>query len=191
MKRVYLASQSPRRAELLQQIGVDFERISAEVDESVLPGEEPQAYVERLAEAKAQAGLMALEAPEQGVPVLGSDTAVVVNGEILGKPKNREDALRMLSLLSGNRHQVITSVCLCRQGELRLATSVSEVHFRALSDQEKSDYWDSGEPEGKAGAYAIQGFAAVFVEQIRGSYSGVVGLPLAETWQLLEAMDAV
>lgn len=184
MATLYLASGSPRRRELLTQIGVAFSTLAAPIDESVLAGEAAAQYVQRLALAKANAGLATLNAPDDAV-VLGADTAVVVDGRILGKPVDRADALAMLQLLSGRDHQVLTAVALAndQRSEVRLVSS--EVHFRPVSSTEAHTYWASGEPQDKAGGYAIQGLGAVFVSSMRGSYSAVVGLPLCETAALL------
>jgi septum formation protein len=184
MATLYLASGSPRRRELLTQIGVAFSTLAAPIDESVLPGEPAERYVERLALAKATAGLATLSQPADAV-VLGADTAVVVDGQILGKPTDQADALAMLQLLSNREHQVLTAVALAngRRSEVRLVSS--DVRFRAISPTEAHTYWASGEPQDKAGGYAIQGLAAVFLSGMRGSYSAVVGLPLCETAALL------
>ncbi|MDF0730322.1 Maf family protein [Pseudomonas entomophila] len=182
MTALYLASGSPRRRELLAQIGVPFTVVSAPVDETPLPDEAAAAYVERLARAKAVAGFGQLVGP--GV-ALGADTAVVLDGAILGKPENREDALAMLGDLSGREHQVLTAVALT-DGQRSLSLCVaSTVRFRAISFDEAWRYWASGEPADKAGGYAIQGLGAVFVTGLEGSYSAVVGLPLSETADLL------
>jgi septum formation protein len=184
MATLYLASGSPRRRELLTQIGVAFSTLAAPIDESVLPGEAADLYVQRLALAKAQTGLATLSNPADAV-VLGADTAVVVDGQILGKPVDQADALAMLQLLSGREHQVLTAVALAndQRSDVRLISSA--VHFRQISSSEAHTYWASGEPQDKAGGYAIQGLAAVFVNGMRGSYSAVVGLPLCETAALL------
>lgn len=184
MATLYLASGSPRRRELLTQIGVAFSTLAAPIDESVLPGEPAERYVERLALAKATAGLATLSQPADAV-VLGADTAVVVDGQILGKPTDQADALAMLQLLSNREHQVLTAVALAngQRSEVRLVSS--DVRFRPISPTEAHTYWASGEPQDKAGGYAIQGLAAVFVSGMRGSYSAVVGLPLCETAALL------
>jgi septum formation protein len=185
---VYLASGSPRRRQLLQQIGVPFQVLSVTVDESIADGEEPLAYVSRLAAAKADAGLArsaAAGAPQR--PVLAADTAVVIGREILGKPMGRDDAVRMLRLLSGRTHEVLTSIALAADGGTSSCVSRSEVTFRDITCAEASEYWDSGEPADKAGGYAIQGLGAVFVAQLHGSFSGVMGLPLFETAGLLDA----
>ncbi len=185
MDFVYLASGSPRRRQLLQQIGVHFQVLSVKVDESLRPGEEPVAYVSRLAAAKADAGVQAVRAPDR--PVLAADTAVVVGDEILGKPAVREEAMHMLGLLSGRTHTVLTAIALAAGGRTRSSVSRSEVTFREITRAEAGAYWDSGEPRDKAGGYAIQGLGAVFVAQLRGSFSGVMGLPLFETAELLLA----
>jgi septum formation protein len=176
---ILLASRSPRRAELLEQVGIRFRVAAAEVDERVLPGEAAAAYVERVTLAKARA------AQADGLPVLAADTAVVLGRRILGKPADRAEGLAMLAALSGRTHRVLTGVALLA-GELRFALSVSRVRFRAIAADEAAAYWATGEPVDKAGGYAVQGLAAAFVEHIEGSYSGIMGLPLFETLQLLE-----
>lgn len=182
---IYLASASPRRKELLQQIGVEFEQISACVDETPLPGETPLEYVRRLAQAKAQAGLESLSGMA-AAPVLGSDTTVVLAGKILGKPENQQHAIDMLLALSNQTHQVITAVALASSAATTVTHAITEVTFGAISEQEALAYWNTAEPKDKAGAYGIQGLGAVFVKRIEGSYSAVVGLPLYETRQLLK-----
>ena len=182
MNPLYLASGSPRRRELLAQIGVPFSVVSAPIDETPLPDESAPAYVERLARAKAAAGLACLEGP---AVVLGADTAVVLDGRILGKPENREDALAMLADLSGREHQVLTAVALSDGQRVHSLCVTSKGRFRAISAAEAQRYWASGEPADKAGGYAIQGLGAVFVTGLSGSYSAVVGLPLSETAELL------
>src|ERR1700683_3944585 len=183
---VYLASASPRRRALLLQIGVPFQILSVSVDESVAPGEAPFDYVSRLAGAKASQGrLQSLKDGSAVRPVLAADTAVVIDGEILGKPVDCEDAVRMLRLLSGRTHEVLTAVALSTAGRLESAVSRSDVTFRTISEMEARDYWNTGEPRDKAGGYAIQGHGAVFVAELRGSYSGVMGLPLYETAEFL------
>lgn len=183
-----LASASPRRRDLLCQVGVRHVVRVADVDESPLPGETPRDYVQRLAQAKA-AAVVALG--EHALPVLGADTTVVLDGDILGKPRDAADALAMLRRLSGREHEVYTAVALCVPGEApldpRLALSVTRVRFRAVDDALLARYVASGEPLDKAGAYGIQGLGAALVARIEGSYSGVVGLPLAETVELLVA----
>lgn len=186
---IYLASLSPRRHELLDQIGVPHERIHVDVDEAPLPGENPEAYVIRLAVAKARAGWNSIGAAGH-IPVLAADTAVVVDGAILGKPTDREDALRMLARLAGRTHRVMTGVALIedRPGSGELVSSrlsISRVTFRPIAPDEALRYWESGEPADKAGGYGIQGLGALFVADLAGSYSGVMGLPLFETGELL------
>lgn len=184
MATLYLASGSPRRRELLTQIGVPFLTQIAPIDENALPGESPLAYVERLARAKGHAGLAAL-ADADGAVVLGADTAVVLDGRILGKPRDRADALATLQALSGRSHQVLTAVALVSRERQASQVVTSQVTFRPLTQAEIEAYWASGEPQDKAGSYGIQGLAAVFVSQLQGSYSAVVGLPLCETAALL------
>ncbi|WNF47598.1 Maf family protein [Pseudomonas sp. SG20056] len=184
MATLYLASGSPRRRELLTQIAVPFLTQIAPIDENALPGESPIAYVERLALSKAQAGLAALTDTANAV-VLGADTAVVLDGRILGKPTDRADALATLSDLSGRTHEVLTAVALVSRERQVSRVVTSQVTFRALSQAEIEAYWASGEPQDKAGCYGIQGLAAVFISQLQGSYSAVVGLPLCETAELL------
>lgn len=182
---VLLASASPRRRELLEQIGIAWRTLPGEVDETGMPGEEPADYVRRVALAKARAAWTSVQ-PDPGVPVLAADTAVVAGGQVLGKPADATDAARMLGLLSGRSHQVLTAVAVISRVGESVALSRSEVTFRHITPQEMAAYWRSGEPADKAGAYAIQGRGAVFVSELRGSYSGVVGLPLYETAGLLE-----
>jgi septum formation protein len=169
--------------ELLRQIGVAFTVVDHQVLEEPLPAEAPQAFVQRLALEKARSAEATGQA--HSLPVLGADTIVVYAGQIMGKPRDREDALRMWRLLSGVEHQVHSAVALCLgpRAEVRMSTTV--VRFRPLSAEDCDRYWDSGEPLGKAGAYAIQGLGALFVQSIAGSYTGVVGLPLFETAELL------
>jgi septum formation protein len=181
---IYLASASPRRTALLTQVAVAHEVHAVAVDESVLPGEQPARYVQRLAALKAETLWRNLRQPEH-IAILGADTAVAVDGEILGKPADERDCLRMLALLSGRTHQVFTAVALRWQNGNESRLSVSEVTFRRLGSDEIRAYWRTGEPADKAGAYAIQGLAALFVERVAGSYSGIMGLPLFETAELL------
>ena len=181
---IYLASGSPRRRELLQQIGVPFRVVGTAVDEALRAGEAPAAYVERLAAAKADAG-WARSRDEADVPVLAADTAVVLDGKVLGKPADRQDAEGMLRQLSGRTHEVLTAIALLTVNGPESRISRSEVTFRRLAAEEIRDYWETGEPADKAGAYAIQGRAAIFIADLCGSYSGVMGLPLFETAELL------
>jgi septum formation protein len=186
-----LASSSPRRKELLAQLGVRFEVVHPEVDEAMKPGESPHDFVARLALDKAYAG-QALWPPAGELPVLGSDTTVVVDEQILGKPRDREEALDMLGMLSGRSHQVLSAIAVVGRDKLghdkaQVRVSDSRVTFRGISPSEREAYWRSGEPADKAGAYAIQGLGAIFVQRLEGSYSGVMGLPLFETAELLQA----
>lgn len=186
--RLLLASASPRRHELLARLGIEFEVRVADLDETPLPGEEPRAYVTRLAAAKARA--VADVAPEPEVVVIGADTAVVVDGHLLGKPVDDADAARMLRLLSGRTHQVLTGVAVAGPVDPPPAlvdVAVTDVTFASLSDDDIAWYVASGEPADKAGAYAVQGRGAVFVTSISGSPDNVIGLPLALTRRLLEA----
>ena len=176
-----LASASPRRRELLWQIGVAHRVAVADIDERASAGESAGDCVQRLALAKAHAVW------QPSLPVLGADTAVVLDGELLGKPRDRHGGLSMLARLSGRSHRVLTAVALVDARGSQLCLSDSEVEFRALGATECARYWDSGEPCDKAGGYAIQGFGAVFVRRVHGSYSGVMGLPLFETAELLDA----
>lgn len=186
-QRLVLASGSPRRRELLTQIGVAYTVQSANIDESLLPYEKPDEYVARLANAKAT---MVAGMTLEGQTVLGADTTVVVGDEVLGKPTDAEDASTMLAKLSGRQHQVLTAVALVRSLSKKLIsaqTVTTTVVFRQLSPAEIDVYVRSGEPMDKAGAYAIQGLGGAFVKSIHGSYTNVVGLPLAETYELLAA----
>jgi septum formation protein len=176
-----LASVSPRRRELLAQIGVPHLVTGAHIDESPHPGERPHDYVQRMARTKAQT----VWEQDLSLPVLGADTTVVLDGKVFGKPVDRADALHMLGLLSGRTHDVLTAVALVSGEGVSMRVSVSAVRFRALAADEIAAYWETGEPHDKAGAYAIQGLGAVFVESLTGSFSGVMGLPLFETSELL------
>lgn len=184
MSQLYLASSSPRRRELLTQIGLPFHIVPASIDETPEAGESAVAYVERLARGKALAGLHFL-AQRADVCVLGADTAVVLDGRILGKPVDRADALAMLQALSGREHEVLTAVAVANRDRCEARVVSSRVMFRTVSMEEAERYWETGEPQDKAGGYAIQGLAAVFVSRVEGSYSAVVGLPLCETAALL------
>jgi len=182
---VYLASGSPRRRELLAQIGVPFQVLGVTVDEARFPGEAPDDYVLRLARQKADAGWRVRPA-QSTAPVLAADTTVVLDGKILVKPTDRSDGERMLRELGGRTHEVLTAVAVATAAGLHSRTSRSEVTFRAISAAEAHEYWATGEPHDKAGGYAIQGGAAIFVADLKGSYSGVMGLPLFETAELLK-----
>jgi len=181
-----LASSSPRRAEILSQLGVNFKVLPAEIDETPFANESAVDYVQRMALEKA---MKVIDTASDNCPVLGADTSVVLGSKIFGKPKNFNDALTMLDALSGNTHQVLSSVVLGNKEECKQLLSSTEVRFRTISPQECHTYWQTGEPKDKAGSYAIQGYGAIFVESIRGSYSGVVGLPIAETEQLLRQFN--
>ena len=196
---LYLASQSPRRAELLQQLGLQFEKLCIDVDEVRNSGEIPEEFVSRLGYDKAMAGYRMLidqlqpSGLDGPLAVLGADTIVVCDNCILGKPTGAADAERMLSLLSGRSHNVYTSLTVvfsdaCGDFSVHSITSKTQVTFRTIEPAEVKWYWDSGEPSDKAGAYGIQGLGAIFFSRIEGSYSGVVGLPLFETSQLLSEL---
>ena len=185
MSQLYLASASPRRRELLSQLGLTYEVVPADVDESHLPGETPADYVVRLARLKAETAAARLGRPAK--PVLGADTTVVVEGEVLGKPVGREQGLAMLAKLAGRQHEVLSAVALWSARGVTSALSLSRVRFRDIPAAEARAYWDTGEPADKAGGYGIQGRGAVFVTELMGSYSGVMGLPLYETAELLRA----
>lgn len=196
IKRIYLASRSPRRRELLRQAGIAYEillyredsRRGVDVDETPHAGEDPRDYVLRMARIKAQAASLRLHQRRLlDYPVLSADTTVVLDGRILGKPADRAQALAMLSELSGRSHEVLTAIAVCRQDRLETRLSVSVVEFAAVSAARLRQYVASGEPLDKAGAYGIQGRAGAFVRRLSGSYTGVMGLPLFETVELLES----
>lgn len=200
MPDLYLASRSPRRRDLLKQIGVRFEPLllrlapgrPIDADELQQPGEAADRYVERIAHEKAEAALRAVAMRSLlPKPVLAADTVVIVDGEVLGKPANPGEAIAFMQRLSGRSHEVRTAVALAASGPIHAATSVSRVSFRKLTDAEIARYCASGEPYDKAGGYAIQGMAALFIERLEGSYSGVMGLPLYETGQLLAKIGAL
>jgi septum formation protein len=180
---VCLASVSPRRRELLAQIGVPHIVVGADIDETAQIGEMPRDYVLRMARQKA----LTVRERGESLPVLAADTTVVLDDVIYGKPRDREDGLAMLGRLSGRTHAVLTAVALADARGVAVQLSVSTVRFRDLSSQECAEYWETGEPNDKAGGYAVQGAAAVFIESLSGSYSGVMGLPLFETAGLLRA----
>ncbi len=196
---IYLASRSPRRRELLAQIGVRYHLLlfrarpgeGPDVDETPLPGELPATYVERVARAKAEVGWKRMQQRNLPLaPVLAADTTVALASRILGKPGSREEAAEMLAALSGSTHEVLTAIALKLHDDLESAVSRSEVRFKALSPEEIQKYVATGECDDKAGAYAIQGRAARFIVELHGSYSGVMGLPLYETAQLLERRNS-
>lgn len=183
---IYLASASPRRSELLAQIGIAHRIAPVAVDESAGSDEAPEKYVSRLAALKADTLWQRLPAAER-LPVLGSDTAVIIDHAILGKPADEDDCVRMLQLLSGRTHQVYTAVALRSASGNEVRLCISDVTFRELTMAQMRAYWRSGEPADKAGGYAVQGRAAMFIRHITGSYSGIMGLPLFETAELLAA----
>ncbi|MEZ5451430.1 MAG: Maf family protein [Thiothrix sp.] len=190
--QLVLASASPRRRELLAQIGLNFLVQTADIDETPLPGESAEALVKRLAKEKAEAVWIRRGVSHTPVlPVLGSDTLGILRGELLVKPADFEDARRMLRKMSDQRHEILTAVALTSAGGTQVIVNRSVVKFRALTDAEILAYWQTGEPQDKAGAYAIQGYGAIFIEQLEGSYSGVMGLPLFETAQLLQAAGII
>ena len=183
--QIILASASPRRRELLEQIGIKAIVRAVDIDESQKQNESVSDFVERLAMEKAQCGFDSI-GKDEVLPVLGSDTIVEIDGVILGKPENRQRAKKMLMQLSGKKHEVLTSVAIVTHDKRVIATSRSQVQFKTLETQEIESYIASGEADDKAGAYAIQGIAAQFVKNINGSFSGVMGLPLYETVELLK-----
>ena len=187
---IVLASGSPRRQELLRQINLHYEVRPADVDETRLPGESPPDYASRIALDKAERVASVLNDAGDRI-ILAADTAVVLGEEVIGKPADADVAASMLRRLSGREHQVVTAVAGIRGQRRIVELSVSSVAFRPISEPEISNYVASGEPMGKAGAYAIQGFAAIFTERLAGSYSGVMGLPLFETARLLAQLDMV
>ena len=188
MTSLYLASGSPRRQELLTQLGVSFERIVTGIEEKRAEGESAQQYVSRLAREKAQAGVASVP---RDLPVLGADTIVILNGEVLEKPRDADHAARMLHKMSGQTHQVMTAVALADRQHVLDCLVVTEVTFRGLTDDDIAAYIASGEPMDKAGAYGIQGLGGCFVRKINGSYHAVVGLPLVETYELLSNFNSL
>jgi septum formation protein len=183
-----LASQSPRRAQLLEQIGLSFEKVHLAIDETPLAGESPDTYALRMAEQKSLEGWRHSAHIETRSLVLGADTAVVARGSILGKPEDQQDSRRMLGLLSANEHTVLTAIAVTDGVTVASKLVTTTVGFCPLSSQKMDWYWHTGEPRDKAGSYAIQGLGGQFVTRINGSYSAVVGLPLFETHQLLMQM---
>ena len=189
MARIILASSSPRRKELLEQVGLKFEIFSPDIDESVCIGESADHYVQRLAEQKAQAIL----AQFPDAIVIAADTSLVLDHKIIGKPESKQHAFEIWTELSDRQHDVLSGVCVlsseCDPNTIQSMVVRTQVHFQKLSQLDMEQYWATGEPIGKAGAYAIQGYAAQFIPRIEGSYSNVVGLPLYETLQLLKNID--
>jgi septum formation protein len=186
---IVLASSSPRRRELLQQLGVDFHVVAADIEEQARPGEKPGDFVLRMAHEKA---LEVMQKVGSSLPVLGSDTAVILNGQILGKPQNRSDAIGMLSSLSGKTHEVYSAVAVAvSETEIHEALNVTKVTFSNLEPDWIDSYCNSGDPMDKAGAYGVQGRAAEKISRIEGSFYGVMGLPLYETAQLLKSAGVI
>lgn len=193
--QIYLASRSPRRRALIEQLGIRYQALDVEIDEQPREGEEPATYVERLALEKASSGWQQLDT--ERVPVLGADTCIVLNNKIVGKVDSPEQSISLMKQYSSNSHQVLTGIALVGQviagnrPEVKRQVRVSRttVTFRSLTDEECKQYWDTGEPAGKAGGYAIQGLAAAFIKKIDGSYSGVMGLPLCELAELLATFN--
>ncbi|MEH6451801.1 MAG: Maf family protein [Psychromonas sp.] len=185
---IYLASNSPRRQELLQQIGVSFAQLQVSIEEKAEVDEDPKHYVKRLALSKAEVGYAN---SAQDKPVLGADTIIVSEQKIFEKPLNQKHAKQMLQLLSGRTHQVLTAVALVDGVDSKTVLVTTEVTFKNLTDQEMDDYWLSGEPQDKAAGYGIQGIAGKFVTNISGSYSAVVGLPLYETAELIKQFQFI
>lgn len=184
----HLASRSPRRVEMLRALGYRFDTVPADIDETPQPGETPTAFASRMACGKASAAAARLG---DGLPVIGADTDVAVDGRILGKPSGRDEALAMLAALSGRRHQVCSAVALVHGDRVLEARTVTDVEFGPISAAAAQAYWDTGEPADKAGAYAIQGGAAAWVRAVYGSFTGIVGLPLLETCELLAQLGIV
>ncbi len=188
---IYLASRSPRRHELLGQIGISFEQIPGDIDEATRGGEAAEHYVERMARGKALAGMHWLQAQSEEFerrPILAADTIVVVDDEILGKPVSRDHSAQMLRRLSDRTHRVMTAIAVAHGAICQSLVQISEVCFAPLDEDWISRYWETGEPADKAGSYGVQGIAGARVVEIRGSYFGVMGLPLFDTVELLEAV---
>jgi len=191
--QLYLASQSPRRRLLIEQLGLKYRTIDVEIDEQQRESEEPKAFVARLALEKARAGWQ--QVARQRIPVVSADTCIVINHRIIGKPADKQDGIALLQQYSGTTHSVLTGLAVVGPENdsagaatvERVRVSTSFVTFRILTDKEIEQYWQTGEPLGKAGGYAIQGIAAAFIEKLEGSYSGVMGLPLCELAELMPA----
>jgi len=183
--QIILASSSPRRESILRGIGIQFIKCPAHIDESVLPGEKADRYVRRMAEAKAKK----IANPQKNKPVLGADTIALIDDTILGKPKNREQALRYIALLSDRTHSVLTSVALVHRDRCKSIVARAEVTFRKISKREAILYWETGEPKDKAGGYGIQGVGGIFIDRIEGGHGTVIGLPVLETEKLLRLFN--
>ncbi len=182
---IYLASRSPRRAELLQQIGVEFSVHDIDIDESRLPAESPAEYVCRMARSKARVATEQILERQESCVVLAADTTIAMDSDIIGKPADQTQCRAILGKLSAGQHMVLTAVAVAAQGDIALRLTRNRVSFRSLSKQEITSYCSTAEPMDKAGAYAIQGKAAIFIDHLEGSYSAVMGLPLYETAELL------
>lgn len=187
MAHLILASGSPRRQELLRQVGLEFDVYSPDIDETVLPGEKVEAYVDRLARTKAQVVLSKFP----NAMVIAADTSLSVDGQIIGKPESKQHAFSIWSQLSGRQHDVFSGVCVATSKQISSIVVRTRVEFQVLSSNDMESYWATGEPIGKAGGYAIQGIAAQYIPRIEGSYSNVVGLPLYETLQLFKMVKAL
>ena len=185
MARLILASSSPRRKELLEQVGLAFDILSPDIDESVQPNEAIDVYVERLARQKAQAVLSQCS----DATVIAADTSLVLNHQIIGKPESKQHTFQIWSALSGRQHEVLSGVCVANSSQILSTVVRTKVDFQILTEEMMERYWATGEPMGKAGAYAIQGYAAQWIPRIEGSYSNVVGLPLHETLNLLQRLN--
>ena len=184
---LYLASASPRRKEILDQLGIDYKLLPQNIDETRITGEIPEDHVCRLARTKAESALLELDTNIEAA-CLGSDTTVVLKGDVFEKPVDEADAQRILTCLSGKTHQVLTAVALATSDLTQVLLSASKVTFKDLTDEEINKYWLTGEPADKAGAYGIQGLGGIFVKDIKGSYSGIMGLPILETVALLSTI---
>ncbi len=182
-KTLYLASASPRRQQLLRQLAVDFKTIVADIDETPYPKEAPAQFVTRM--AKTKANTIQQQLFDENAVILAADTIVVVEQQIFGKPKDQSDSRLMLKQLSGRCHQVLSAIAIQDKQQQQYCLNTNKVWFRALKDAEILQYWQTGEPQGKAGSYAVQGHGASFIEKIEGSYSGIMGIPLYETSELL------
>lgn len=188
--QLILASSSPRRKDLLESVGLEFSVVVGDIDESLKAGELPSAYVSRMAQEKAQSAQNKIAPKEfEYAAILAADTIVCQGDEVFSKPVDYADAMRIWQCLSNAKHQVMTAVCLLSKNRLESRISTTEVEFGLISELQMQQYWDSGEPVDKAGAYAIQGLASAWVQRIHGSYSNVVGLPLYEVNELLTLVE--
>lgn len=185
---IFLASTSPRRAQLLRQIAVEFQPLPVDTDESAFPNESPDAYVARMAQTKAIAGREIVQQKNDAAVVLAADTIITIDGKIIGKPLDHEHCFSILKMLSGREHEVLSAIAVAFKDDVLTRLTTNKVRFKTLSDQEIEQYCESGEPFDKAGGYAIQGRGAIFVQHLSGSYSSVMGLPLYETAELLKQL---